>query len=114
MMYGRLLLFYPLKAEAELYENNLMNMYKKLNKDENDTSVNSYEKKLFPMKIQKPNPLYIFSGNDEAVIENVEVPTGNIRSGISEVCGFMTKKMFDVESYFWFTDLQLHNIFKQL
>ena len=62
----------------ELYENNLINMYKKLNKDENNTSVNSYEKKLFPMKIQKPNPLYIFSENDEAVIENVEVQGGNV------------------------------------
>ena len=77
MMYSRLLLFYPLEAEAELYENNLMDMYKRLSKDEDDTIVNSNERKLFPMKIQKPNPLYVASENDDAVIENVEVQGGN-------------------------------------
>ena len=44
------------------YENNLMDMYEKQNGDEDDTIVNSNEKKLFPMKIQKLNPAFISMG----------------------------------------------------
>ena len=53
MMYSRLLLFYPLKDEGELFENNLMDMYEKRNEYEDDTIVNSNERKLLPMKIPK-------------------------------------------------------------
>ena len=51
VMYSRLLLFFPLKSESELNENNLKEMYTRLTDDQDETIVNHNERKLFPMKI---------------------------------------------------------------
>ena len=70
-MYSRLLLFFPLKSEAELNENNLTEMYTRLSDDQDDTIVNYNERKLFPMKIQNPSPL-IFDEEEDGTDYQVE------------------------------------------
>ena len=65
VMYSRLLLFFPLKSESELNENNLREMYTRLTDDQDETIVNHNERKLFPMKIQKPTSSILVGEEDD-------------------------------------------------
>ena len=70
IMYSRLLLFSPLKSEEELYENNLHDMYHKLNDEGDDTIIRTNERRLFPMKILRPNSVNVVAEHED--VENVE------------------------------------------